>query len=409
VAVSSKAGDYPELHLRPGREYPLLQAGHPWIFSGAFASLPKDIPSGAVVDVLGSTGAWVARGHLNAHNSLAFRLLTKDRHEVIDEEFYFRRIEQALQLRRLLSSHVNAYRLIHAEADFLPGLIVDRYDRWLVTQFHTAGVERQRREIADALVRAVGPDGILARDDIGARRREGLAESPEASLVFGDVPPTVEIKEGRVRYWVDPWHGQKTGFFLDQREKRACMEELASHATSLLNCFSYSGGFALAGLAANPSLRTINVDSSAAALELARRNYLLNGHDIHDSGQHEFVASDVNRYVEEAAQAGKSFDIVVLDPPAFAKSLSMKQRALRAYESLNARGIRVLAQGGLLLTCSCSGAVDQAEFEAAVQQALRVTRRPAQILTAFGPSLDHPTLPGFYPDRYLKVLLLRVN
>jgi 23S rRNA (cytosine1962-C5)-methyltransferase len=409
VAVSITTGDYPELHLRPGREYPLLQAGHPWIFSGAFAALPKDIPSGAIVDVLASTGAWIARGHLNAHNSLAFRLLTKDQRELIDEEFYFRRIEQALQLRRLLSAEVNAYRLVHAEADFLPGLIVDRYDRWLVAQFHTAGVECQRREIADALVRAVEPEGILARDDIGARRREGLAEGSGASLIFGDVPQTIQIREGRVRYWVDPWHGQKTGFFLDQREKRACMEELAQHAASLLNCFSYSGGFALAGLATNPGLRTINVDTSATALELARRNYQLNGHASDDAGQHEFIASNVNRYLAEAAQAGKSFDIVILDPPAFAKSLPMKQRALRAYEALNTRGIRVLSQGGLLLTCSCSGAVDQAEFETVVQQALRITQRPAQILASFGPSLDHPTLPGFSPDRYLKVLLLRVR
>jgi 23S rRNA (cytosine1962-C5)-methyltransferase len=187
------------------------------------------------------------------------------------------------------------------------------------------------------------------------------------------------------------------------------MEELAPHAASLLNCFSYSGSFALAGLTTNPGLRTINVDTSTAALELARRNYQLNGHATHEAGQHEFIASDVNRYLEEAAQAGKSFDIVILDPPAFAKSLTMKQRALRAYEALNARGIRVLAKGGLLLTCSCSGAVDQADFETIVQQALRVTQRPAQILVSFGPSLDHPTLPGFSPDRYLKVLLLRVN
>jgi 23S rRNA (cytosine1962-C5)-methyltransferase len=406
--VSITAEDYPELRLRPGREYPLLQAGHPWIFSGAFASLPKDIPSGAVVDILGSTGAWIARGHLNAQNSLAFRLLTKDRHELIDEDFYFRRIEQALQLRGLLSPQVNAYRLVHAEADFLPGLIVDRYDRWLVTQFHTAGVELQRRDITDALVRAVGPDGVLARDDISARRREGLPDSGGASLIFGDVPQTIEIREGRVRYWVDPWRGQKTGFYLDQREKRACMEDLARHATSLLNCFSYSGGFALAALAGNPGLRTTNVDASTAALELARRNYQLNGHATEDSGQHEFIASDVNPYLEEATQAGKSFDIVILDPPAFAKSLAMKQRALRAYEALNTRGIRVLAGGGLLLTCSCSGAVDMAEFESAVRQALRATQRPAQILASFGPSLDHPTLPGFSPDRYLKVLLLRV-
>ena len=213
--MSIIAGDYLQLHLRPGREYS-LQTGHPWIFSGAFAALPKDIPSGTVVDVLSSQGAWIARGHLNAQNSLAFRLLTKDPQELIDEGFYFRRIEQALQLRGLLAQQVNAYRLVHAEADFLPGLIVDRYDRWLVAQFHTAGVERQRREIADALVRAVAPEGVLARDDIGARRREGLSDTG-ASLIFGNVPQTIQIQEGRVRYWVDPWHGQKTGFFFPAR------------------------------------------------------------------------------------------------------------------------------------------------------------------------------------------------
>ncbi len=228
-------------------------------------------------------------------------------------------------------------------------------------------------------------------------------------LARGDVPQEIQIQEGNARYWVDPWHGQKTGFFLDQRDKRAQIATLAPHALSLLNCFSYSGGFALAALAANPHLYTVNVDSSAGALELARRNYQLNGHDATNGQQHEFVASDVNDYLKEIAQEGKSFDIVILDPPAFAKSVAMKQRALRGYELLNTHGMRVVSPGGLLLTCSCSGGVTPAEFETAVQQVLRVSRRSAQIVTSFGPSLDHPTLPGFPEDRYLKALLLRLG
>ena len=393
------------LRLRPGREYSLL-AGHPWLFSGAFASLPKEIPPGAVVDVLSSRGEWIARGHLNAGNSLAFRLLTQNPLELINTDFYRRRIERALQLRGLLAGDVNAYRLVHAEADYLPGLIVDRYDRWLVAQFHTAGVEHQRGEIISALEQAISPEGILVRDDIRARRREGLLIGA-ASLAAGSVPETIEIQERRVHYLVDPWHGQKTGFFLDQRDKRSCIGDMAAHARSLLNCFSYTGGFALAGLAANPSLHTVNVDTSSSALQLAQRIYQINGHSLAD--QHEFVVSDVNRYLQESAQEGRTFDIVILDPPAFAKSLDMKERALRGYEALNTQGIRVVSPGGMLLTCSCSGAVEAAEFETVVRQSLRIAHRSAQMVTSFGPSLDHPSLLGFPEDRYLKALLLRLS
>ncbi len=394
---------YPQLSLRPGRDY-TLRHGHPWVFSGAFQKLPRDIPPGAVVDVLDAEGAWLARGHLNSANSLAFRALTHDEREEVDAAFYARRFQLAQALRALLPSDVTAYRLVHAEADGVPGLIVDRYDRWLVAQFHTAGVERDRKLIVEALAQAIQPAGIVARDDVNARGREGLAIGG-ATVTYGDAPETVEVREGRVRYLVDPYRGQKTGFFLDQREKRARIAELAPHAASLLNCFSYSGGFALAGLAGNPTLRTVNVDSSAPALELARRNYALNGHD---AAAHEFVDSDVTRYLQSAADAGEAFDIVILDPPAFAKSLSAKEKALRAYERLNTLGARVVAPGGLLLTCSCSGGVDAAEFETAVRIALARAGRTAQILASFGPSLDHPTLPGFVEDRYLKALLLRV-
>jgi 23S rRNA (cytosine1962-C5)-methyltransferase len=394
---------YPQLRLRPGRDY-TLRHGHLWVFSGAFQTLPRSISPGAVVDVLDAEDHWLARGHLNPANSLAFRALSWDERDDIDASFYVRRFTRATALRALLPDDVTAYRLVHAEADGLPGLIVDRYDRWLVTQFHTAGVERDRALILEALASAIQPAGIVTRDDVNARGREGLAVGG-AVASYGDVPETIEIREGAVRYLVDPYHGQKTGFFLDQREKRARIVELASHATSLLNCFSYSGGFGLAGLAGNPVLRTVNVDSSAPALELARRNYALNGHD---PAAHGFVDSDVTRYLQSASDSGETFDIVILDPPAFAKSLSAKEKALRAYERLNTLGARVVAPGGLLLTCSCSGGVDAAEFETAVRVALARAGRMAQIITSFGPSLDHPTLPGFVEDRYLKALLVRV-
>jgi 23S rRNA (cytosine1962-C5)-methyltransferase len=394
---------YPQLRLHPGRDY-TLRHGHPWVFSGAFRTLPRDIPPGAVVDVRDAEGAWLARGHLNPANSLAFRALSWDEGEEIDAAFYARRFARAAALRALLPADVTAYRLVHAEADGLPGLIVDRYDRWLVAQFHTAGAERDRPVILEALVSAIQPEGILARDDVAARSREGLPVGG-AAVVSGAVPETIEIREGAARYLVDPSRGQKTGFFLDQREKRARIAELAPHATSLLNCFSYSGGFALAGLSSNPALRTVNVDSSAPALELARRNYALNGHD---PSAHEFIDSDVTRYLQHAADISETFGIVILDPPAFAKTLGAKEKALRAYERLNTLGARAIAPGGLLLTCSCSGGVDAAEFEMAARIALARAGRMAQIIASFGPSLDHPTLPGFVEDRYLKALLLRV-
>ena len=395
--------DYPLLHLRSGREF-AIRRGHPWVFSGAFRELPSSLPPGSIADVANASGEWVARGQLNPRNSLAFRVLTLNPDERIDLDFYVRRVERAAALRRLLPPDLDAYRLINAEGDFLPGLIVDRFAGVLVAQFHTAGADAHREQIVTALQRVATPDGILARDDVKVREREGLSVSG-AMVAFGTVPDEVEISEHGVRYLVDPYHGQKTGFFLDQREKRAAIGRLARHFGSLLNCFAYSGGFALSALKQNPRLRTVNVETSEPALELARRNYALNGHD---PAAHEFVAEDVNRFLHEAAGAGRTFDIVIVDPPAFAKNLSMKERALRGYESLNAAAARVVAPDGLLLACSCSGAVALEEFETVVQQGMQRAARSSQLIASFGLSLDHPTLPGFPEDRYLKALLYRL-
>jgi 23S rRNA (cytosine1962-C5)-methyltransferase len=264
--------------------------------------------------------------------------------------------------------------------------------------------------ILSALMQALGEsavEGVAVRDDIRARAREGLVVGG-ASVARGAVPDEIEALEHGVRYIVAPLTGQKTGFFLDQRDKRACVTGLAPHATSLLNLFSYSGGFALAGLKGNSSLRTVNVDSSAPALDLARRNYELNGVGV-DETRHEFVVSEVNGYLQRTAEQGERFDLIVVDPPAFAKNLGQRDKALRAYERLNALALRTLAPGGLMLTCSCSGGVNAQEFEGAVRQALAQERRGARLITSFGPSLDHPSLPGFPEDRYLKAMLLSVD
>src|SRR5262245_24698397 len=204
------AAEYPVLRLRPGREFAAV-TGHPWLFSGAFTETPPAaIEVGSVVDVVSSKGEWVARGHLNPKNSLAFRVLTLDHEEEIDEAFYVRRLTRAQELRALLPADLDAYRLVHAEADYLPGLIVDRYDRWRVAQLHTAGVERHRELIVAALRRVSAPEGILVRDDVRVREREGL-EVGGARVAYGALPETIEIRESGVRYLVNPRGGQKTG------------------------------------------------------------------------------------------------------------------------------------------------------------------------------------------------------
>jgi 23S rRNA (cytosine1962-C5)-methyltransferase len=395
---------YRQIRLKPGRERPLL-AGHPWVFSGALQSIPPEIEPGEVVDLLAVGGAFVARGYLHPRNSLAFRTLTANEDEPIDDAFFERRVREALALRAPLAARqTNAYRLIHAEGDYLPGLIVDRFDRWLVAQIHTAGIERQRERVVSALRRVVEPAGVLIRNDMGVRGREGLSVGA-AEVVWGEVPERVEVLEDGIRYLVDPYRGQKTGFFLDQRDKRATIRGLAPGARTLLNLFSYSGGFALAGLAGNPALHTVNVDASRAALDLARENYALNAYNAE---AHEFVAEDAVAYLRARAEGGDRFDLVVVDPPAYAKSAESKPRALYGYETLNTHVAHAVAPGGYLLTCSCSGPVDMAEFEGVVRAGLLHAQRRAQVIQTYTVSLDHPTLPGFPEDRYLNAILLRL-
>jgi len=395
---------YPSASLKPHREESLL-SGHLWIFSGALQQPPHWIEAGGLVDVKSSTGQFVARGYYNPHTDIAIRILTHDPEEAIDEGFLRRRIRSALALRQALESdQTTAYRLIHSEGDGLPGLVVDRYAEILVVQIHTAGMERLRPLLIEALMQETGAQGILLRNDSQSRRREGL-DLEEPSVAAGLVPDSVLIYEHGVAFTVDVWQGQKTGLFLDQRDKRAALGKYV-HGKRILNCFSYTGGFSVYAALASPEARITSVDVSAPAMDAAYQHFLLNGLDPEP---HQFITADVFDYLEEAARVGERFDVVVLDPPAFARSHSARTQALKAYRRLNMLGIQVLRPGGILLTCSCSGVIGMDDLLGVLSQCVQRFHRPIQLLESYTHGVDHPINLAMPETIYLKAVFARVN
>ncbi len=328
---------YPTASLKPQREESLL-GGHLWIFSGALQQPPHWIEPGGLVDVKSSTGRFVARGYYNPHTDIAIRILTHDPEEPIDAGFLRQRIRSAMELRQVFDPVLtDMYRLIHSEGDSLPGLVADRYADILVAQIHTTGMERLRPMLIDALMAETAAHGLLLRNDIQSRRREGLMVE-EPTVVAGEVPPQVAVRENGVQFLVDPWEGQKTGFFIDQRDKREALRKYA-RGKRVLNCFSYTGAFSVYAALASPSTKVTSVDISAPAIELARQHFALNGLD---PDQHTFLVADVFEYLEQSYGAGEQFDVVVLDPPAFAKTQGARAQALKAYRRLNTLGMQVL-------------------------------------------------------------------
>lgn len=395
---------YPTASLKPHREES-LQSGHLWIFSGALQQPPRWIETGGIVDVKSATGQFVARGYYNGQTDIAIRILTHDAEEAIDLDFFRQRIRRAAELRQVFDpAQTNAYRLVNSEGDRLPGLIVDRYADLLVMQIHTAGMDRLRELIVDALMQETGVQGILLRNDSQARKREGLPVE-EPVIAAGEVPAQIDILENGMQFIVDPWQGQKTGFFLDQRDKRAALRAY-SRGKRILNCFSYSGGFSVSAALTSPATRATSVDVSAPAIELARQHFLLNGLDPE---LHEFLVADVFEYLEEAVRAGELFDVVVLDPPAFAKTQSARTQALKAYRRLNQSGMQVLRPGGILLTCSCTGVVGMDDLLGVLSSCSQRLRRPVQLLQTYSHSLDHPIHLAMSETAYLKAVFCRVG
>ncbi len=386
--------------VRKNREKPLRQ-GHPWLFSGAIARA-EAAQDGELVAVYDSRDRFLARGYWNSKSQIPVRILSW-RDDAIDSAWWRAMLKQAIA-RRVLPAGDTACRLVNAENDYLPGLIVDRYGDWLVLQALTRAIDARKEQIAAALLALTGIPNIYERSDVEVRQREGLGES--AGVLRGDEPPaTIEIKQAGMRYLVDIRHGHKTGFYLDQRDNRRLLRELAAGCGTgarLLNLFSYTGGFAIAA----GCQHAVNVDSAYSALQLAEANTALNKIPTASA---EFIQADVFDYLRHCVGVGERFDMVVLDPPKFAAHRRQIQRAARGYKDLNLNAFRLVKAGGWLMTFSCSGAISRDLFQKIVFGALVDARRRAQVIRQLGAASDHPVALTFPEGEYLKGLLLRVD
>jgi len=390
--------------LKQGREKSVLRR-HPWIFTGAIERIAGEPKSGETVEIVGSDGSWRARASYSPISQIAARIWTFDSEEDVGPEFFRRRLERSISARGALASASapTAARLCNAESDGLPGIIIDRYAGFIVMQLLTAGAERWREVLIAELARLVPAAGIYERSDVSVRDKEGL---PKRSGVMAGAPPPelLEIVEGPCRFLVDPRRGHKTGFYLDQRENRAAAAGFASGA-SVLNCFCYTGGFGVTALMAGAS-RVTNVDSSTAALDLARRNFDLNGLAPE---QVEYVDGDAFSVLRAWRDERREFDLIVLDPPKFVESTAQLTRAARGYKDINMLAFKLLRQGGLLFTFSCSGLLEPDLFQKIVADAALDAGREAQIVRRLSQASDHPTALSFPEGSYLKGFICRVS
>ena len=372
------------------------QQGHPWIYKSDVARRPSS-PAG-VVRVHDQRGKPLGVALWSPKSEISLRLLDRNPDARIDAGWWFTRIEASVARRRSLETETNAYRLIHGEGDALPSLICDKYDRWLVVQIMSAGLDAYRGEVVNALAAVLKPAGILARNDVPLRSKEGL--SLETTLLAGEVPQAVEVNEHGVRYLAAPWQGQKTGAFLDQRENRRSIGTRARGRA--LDAFAYHGSFALH--LARKAERVVALDSSGPALERARQNFELNG-----LRNFELVETNAFDYLKDNERAGACFDTIVLDPPAFAKTRASVPAALRAYKEINLRAMRMLSPGGLLFTASCSFHVGKPLFLEMLQDAAADSGRRVVLREIRGQPLDHPEVLSIPETGYIKGALLEVT
>ena len=391
----------PTVTLKPKRDR-ATRHRHPWIFAASVDSVQGSAAPGDVVDVVDPRGQFLGRGYYNQQSRIRVRMLAWD-DRPIDAEFWRARVVAAAQRRESLarSPDTTAYRLVHAEADLLPGLIADRYGDVVVVQLLTAGVERVRDVVAESLSSIAGVRCVFERSDTSSRAHEGLTASVGA--LRGDAPQNIEVLENGHTFLVNVETGQKTGFYLDQRDNRALV---AAHARGrqVLDAFCHTGAFAVYAARAGATELTL-VDSSSPALTAARWN-------LEKNGVGECVVAtrqaDVFEELRLMRDAGRRFDLVVLDPPKFATNQHQVEKALRAYKDINLLAMQLLSPGGVLATFSCSQAVDAASFTMAVSWAGVDAARDIQIIHRMGQGIDHPVLATFPESEYLKGLLCRV-
>lgn len=372
-----------------------LEDGHLWVFASDVVDR-GDAQPGDFVKVTDPKGRALGTAHYSSTSQIVLRLLSR-RVEPIDEEFIFKRCEAALRFRERVVTETNAYRLIHAEGDLLPGLIVDRYADCLVVQLLDQGMDRQADDVVKALTRLLSPRGIVARNDVAVRAKENLPL--ETKILAGEIPPRIDISMNGLRCAADLVGGQKTGVFLDQRENYLAVAQYAAGGRAL-DCFTGSGGFAL-HLASRCS--TVEaVDSSASALESARQNAAAN-----HLGNIEFREANALQYLPGLVAAHRMFDLVVVDPPAFSKSRESVEQAARGYKEINLRALRLLAPGGILVSCSCSHHMSEAHLLELVAQAALDCGKRLRVLDRRTQAHDHPILLTVPETHYLKCLILQ--
>jgi 23S rRNA (cytosine1962-C5)-methyltransferase len=393
------------LFLKAGREKSVRQK-HPWIFSGAVQKVTGDPKPGETVDVYDQHGKWLARAGYSPHSQIIARIWTWDPGQAVDVDFFRRIILQAEALRKPLQEYTDGIRLIHAENDGLPGVIVDRYGGFLVVQFLSAAAEYWKSALTVLLGRLEGVQGVFERSDADVRGKEHL--SPSIGLLSGIEPPEkITIREGGWKFLVDVREGHKTGFYLDQRDNRRILFEMVSSFSpsgTVLNVFSYTGAFAVAAYSAG-AIKVLNVDSSQAVPEVIQEHLSLNG--LNDSPV-AFQAGNAFEVLRSFRDEKQKFDVVILDPPKFATMQKDVYRAARAYKDINWLATRIIRPGGLLMTFSCSGLVSEDLFQKIVFSAVLDAGRDAQIIKRLSQPVDHPVRLTFPEGQYLKGLVCRI-
>lgn len=384
--------------LKPNREKPVIQ-NHPWIFSGAIQKIEGNPNDGDIVDVYGNNGNFLAKGYINQKSQITVRILTKDQNEEIDRSFFQKRIANAINYRKniLDLANYNAYRLIHDSADLMPGLIVDKYVDYFVIQVLTLGMEKRKEMIIEILQDSLSPKGIYERSDSAVREKEGLLIY--SGLVYGQEPSeSLMLKQNNVNMLVDIRSGQKTGTFLDQREN---MQATAFYSKDrdVLDCFCYTGSFSV-NSAIGGAKSVIGADMSSKALEIAQRNAEING--VGDICQ--FVQKDIFDFLDDC---DKKFDMIILDPPGFAKNDRAIEKASRAYKHINMKAFELLNPDGLLMTFSCSHHIDPLLFRKIVFSASVDARCNVQIIRTLQAAPDHPINIAHPEGEYLKGLICR--
>jgi 23S rRNA (cytosine1962-C5)-methyltransferase len=388
--------------LQPRRARPFY-GRHPWVFAGAISRVEGQPADGDVVDLVSDAGQFVARGLYNARSQIRVRLYAWDQAVALDRDFFRDRLAAAVRLRDLLGLHGpgRACRLVFSEGDGLSGCTVDRYDRWLVLQFTALGLAQRRDLLADLLEEMLRPEGLYLRTERGIGQLEGL-ELHDGPLRGPGPAGPVLIEENGLRFLVNLGEGQKTGFYLDQRDNRAAVAPLAA-GRRVLDAFCYTGGFGLYAARAGAAA-VLGVDQSEPALQLARENARLNGLDGLT-----FVRADTFEHLQELAERGERFGLVVLDPPKFARSRNAVEEALRAYRRLQGLALRLLEPDGFLVTCCCSGLIAVGMLEDLLARLAVEQKRDVQVLQRRGAAPDHPVAVTCLESHYLKCLIARVR